>query len=361
MLNLFKGADHPLKGVRRPYEFNYVRAGYLRELLVLQDYYKTRVFSVKGTNFLVRLLRNMSGNLTYPNDIFLESARARVSFLATHFKMTSEVSKGYVHPGYFYGSGNSEVYLFNDDFFSADYVEKNWKDVSAITVVSHAIDDFKLLLPNGKETGSSTGVAIISINMLMLNFQYRCFLKEQDMVLRNGGVPHDVPVFVGKYLLPNMMNSHSDQVVFNRLYNLHFGIKNTTPKFKHPFNLTSYEDKLDHTLEQTLDVIRNSGMRYYDMLNNMPGITDISALNVNVLPEYAPTVNIRWALFLARVKQIYFLIDVGGERSIRNNRELINDLKLYIKRLERDNLISDKLSWVENKKIQGYLDYFAAL
>ena len=344
MIELFQKATRSVNAQRMPPEYEYIKNIYLREFLNLQDYYANRVYAVKNQHFLVRLLTHVDTPMSYDLDRFVEATRARGPYIAKAFKMTSEIDKGQIHQGEFYGQGSREVIFYVDDYFDVYYAERNWKRISAVNTIWHPKSDLGFMLGNGKVSGNETGMCFITVNLAMLAIQLRCFMREQKIKaeFQNGsilGLTH----FVHMYVLPNMLYQHTDIVIANRLYNMFYGLDMGIARFKHAFPIVNYSDKLDGVLDKLIGDYYSRSMEYEWLLSAMPGFSQTDMLRGLMLPDVAPTRQVWWALYLSRLKIMEFMIDLGGSKSLDRNRDLINRMKRDIKRLRQDNAIYDML------------------
>lgn len=345
MLELFQRVVSNPNAQRMPGEFDYIKGIYLRELLGIQDYYQNRVYATRNQHILVRLLTHIDTPHHYDLDRFIESTRARAPYIAKAFKFTSEIDKGIIHNGNFYGHSNPEILIYEDSYFDAVYAEKNWKRISAINTIWHPRSDLGFMLGNGRVSSTDTGLSVISVNIPMLAVQFRCFMKEQ-MIRQSSGIGGVLGIthFVHMYVLPNMLYRHTDIVLFNRIIRLFYGIEMGEAKFKHPFPIVNYENKLDNLLVKIIDDYVGRNMSYEWLLAALPAFSSADSREALEMPDIGPTRQVWWAMVVSRLVPMKFLIDLGGEKSIRYNRHYINRMQRDIKRLRRDNVLSDVMS-----------------
>jgi hypothetical protein len=254
--------------------------------------------------------------------------------------MTSDVNFGKIHDGIFYGEKVKEIILYVENYFSPFTVSKNWKDLRPVTVLDHPISDLNLLLPNGKVNSTAEGLAVIAVDIPLLLTQYRFFLMEQQYNTESVlGANH----FVYKYVLPNMLHSHIDLVILNRLMNLFYGAPMSTNLFKYQFPIVDYSQAVDRELKRTLGRLKNSRTQYFGYIQNMLSISNPSMTDSLNMPDLAKTRQVWWAMFLTRLKVMKFLIDVGGDSGVRTNGYYIGKIKLDIKRLTNAKSVVSKV------------------
>jgi hypothetical protein len=325
--------------------FDLIKRIYQRELNTIVSYYNSRVYAVKSNHILCRLLTIATIPLQYDLDRYVEIAYARSPYVAKHFNFTSEISFGKTLEGAFYGPGNEEIVIYNEEYFDRHDTLSNWKQASPIKVLNHNVSDLGLMLPNGLENSTGKGLCVISVNIPMLLVQYRGFMAEQATRIEDGtlgqlGVAH----FVHMYVLPCMLKSHLDLVLLNRLKNLFYGAPMSEALKKHPFLVVDYSDKIDLSFEYLIKHLKDVKRYYTNTLATIPGIFEEDITATLEMPNLAPTIQVWWALIVTRLDTMKFLIDLGGETSIAINRGLVTKLKFSLMQVVRSRVLPSKLS-----------------
>lgn len=343
MYNLFKEGYNPVKNVSKVSEFDYIKRTYLSSLLSVESYYHSRVYAVKNQHILVRLLTTLGTPLEYDLEKYLRVTDTRSPYISKHFGFSSPLSKGEIHNGIFYGVGVSEYLIYNDDYFDPYAAHADWRNICAVKVLQHPKSDLGCLLPNGRSMSYGDGLAMISININLLAVQYRAFCLDQyaKTAITNSllGVTH----FVHMYVIPNMIYSHIDIALLNRLMALYYGAPIAKPLLRHAFTIHDYTNKVDASLAKVLKNIKNRAMTYTDMMLHIPAFSVDSISDALMMPDIAETIQVHWLVVLTRLQTIKFLIDVGGDECIRQNLGLIRDLQLVLKRLDGNNIWRDVL------------------
>lgn len=335
MYQLFEDYNDPTVSVSKPPGFNYIARIYNREIQTIINYYKDRAFYLHNTHLLVRILNSFTVPIEASIDRYVEMATTRGPYIAKHFQMTNEINFGKIHDGIFYGEKVKEIILSVENYFSPFTIGKNWQSLRPVTVLDHPISDLHLLLPNGKVNSTAEGLAVIAVDIPLLLTQYRYFLIEQqnntESVL---GANH----FVYKYVLPNMLHSHIDIVVLNRMMNLHYGAPMSSNLYRYQFPIVDYSQSVDKELKRTLSRLKNSRTQYFGYIQNMLSISNPSMSDSLNMPDLAKTRQVWWAMFLTRLKVMKFLIDIGSDNGVRTNGYYIGKLKLDIKRLTNERI-----------------------
>ncbi len=337
MYQLFSRRFESANSVIRPPGFELVRRIYHRELAAIKEYYNSRVFAVKGNHLLCRLITTGFSASNYDTARFMESVYARAPYVAKHFNFTSEITNGKIFDGVFYGEGCSEIILYNEDYFNPFDGIVNWKSLNPIEVLEHPISDFGLQLPDGDRNSTAKGLAVITVNVAMLYAMYRGFLL--DRFTHQYQSQLSVEHFIHMYVLPNMLQSHIEIVLFNRLKNLYYGAPMSQSLKKHAIMVVDASDKADHSLNDLIEHMEGTTRQYFQYLKTIPSFFKEDMQECLLMPDIAKTRQVWWSLILTRIDTMKFLIDIGGEKGRAANMSYINKLKLDIKQLNRENIL----------------------
>lgn len=325
--------------------WTYLRAGLQKNLESVMRYYRRSPMAVPSDHFIIRLLQSSTVGKNMPIERYYDNVDGLFSLnLAMALKMTSSISAGHFFSGTFYGPGCDEVLIAHTADFDIYEAEKHWENLRPVRVLRHPRSDLELLLPDGTKTGVEEGIAVIAINVPMLLVQYRCFwLREQYLADMYDESPRSVNEFVHMYVLPNMLPSHLDYVLFNRINNLAKGAPMGAPRKKHPFYVTDYSQKLNATQAMLLDNLAKVTKSFGETLFNIPAVDQDTMQGVMSVPQMAPTRQVIWALGLARFPAIDFLTRTGLDAGHAKNGQEINRLRQTIRMYESSALLHNQL------------------
>jgi hypothetical protein len=117
-----------------------------------------------------------------------------------------------------------------------------------------------------------------------------------------------------------------------------------SPKFRHSFTLIDYNRKVDDCLMNIVQDLKNKDIDFNTILRSVPMVSKLNLKELLYLPSQAPTRQITWAEFVARLRALDFLVNISPSHGkLKNNMEL-NYLNRMILRYQRDssfNQISD--------------------
>jgi hypothetical protein len=345
----------PRSGVTYPSDLNYLRRLYQFNLESIQEYYKTRNFAVKNTHILSRILEHFPVYPQYDSFRYLDFANERTKYLAKHFKFTSELEKGIVHPPHFFGNQGDELILAGYDHFNIQETEVNWKTVSPITILTHNRNDSKLLLPLGNDDKSRSGLSTIHINIPMLSIKYREFMKEQTVrSVTEESLLLNKNHFVTKYVLPTTMRDVIDHIFLNRVMDRFYGREVVTPAFKHRFKIFEPEKQINRYADNVLDVITNKRLDFVNILRNIPLMFNTDASELLALNDIGLTRQMRWSILASRIDYMVFLADVSV-KSRDLNRHYLNDWKRLMTRIINDKDHFEMFSYDQHNHIQSQM------
>ena len=326
-------------------EWGWVRDGLKRNLGTVIAYYRKHPKAVRSDHFLVRLL----GSINVPQSLEIERYYDNVDALALNMsmalKMTSSIYKGAVFNGTFYGPGSAEILIAHNTDFDPRQASQNWQNLTPVKVLRHPRSDLGLNLPDGFNTGSETGLTVIAINIPMLAVQYRAFrLNEIYVTHGDQESQRSLMQFVHMYVLPNMMASHLDYAVFNRINNFSRGAPLGESRVKHPFALAQGFDRKANELQQgILERFDEVGKNFIGILKSIPAVSGENMEQVMRLPDLAQTLQVDWALTISRLPMLSFLFreSKGGARE-RDQSE-VNRIQRSVQQYKSGNVFRQML------------------
>lgn len=329
-------------GVLRSAHWPYVRDGLRRNLEVILRYHRRNPQAVQGSHILVRLL----GSITVPHslqlDRYFENVDAGTFNTANALKFTSPVSTGKIFKGLFYGPGCHEIYIGHNDFFDIVEADRNWMNLQPIQVLRHPRSDLMMNLPDGSDVSSETGLVVLSINIPMLAIMYRAFCRYEEQSVPEGS-RLSVYHFLRMYVLPNMLPSHLDVALFNRIDNLQKGAPIGESKQAHSFALPDYSKRVTEVHTELLGYLRKKRQDFLGILYTIPAAVKPNMAGVMEMPDLAPTRQVTWALVLARLHVVSFLFKAAAERLNTMNQTEVNAIRRAITSYRMDNVFSTVL------------------
>lgn len=305
-----------------------LRRGLQLNLQNVTNYYHRFPRRVNGSHFLIKLISSLNVSDTLSIDRFYASMSSKALNVSQNLRMTSSINTGMIFDGIFYGDGVKEVLIAHDESFDFIKAVENWRDLRPIRVLSHPKSDLALNIPDGGVYNSEEGIAVISINVPMLALQYREYQKYEDSVaLMKGESPRGITHYIYSYALANMMYSHLDIAIFNRLFNLLIDAPIGESKKKHPFYIQDYSNKITDIQLLQLRSLERNPRKLDAMMKMVPLVTDIDLSDMSDLPDMVPTRQVVWALVLSRLQILSFLYKANPDNPRLRNGSEINKIR----------------------------------
>ncbi len=352
MFQIFSKVPTINVGILKPPIWEYVKSTTNININRVKTFYRQNKIYVPGMHILVKLINtsNVSTNLDlerYYNNIdklFLN--------LSKSFKMTSNANVGEIHRGVFYGGNNAEFILATDTLFDVNKTYKNWQNESPVKVLIHDKSDFSYSLCNGKEYNKEKTISVIEINISKLLVMYKGYMDSQ---INNSNI-YPANYFIGSYVIPNMLESHLQLCLFNRIYNTITNKSITNIGFKHPFTLPDYNGYINTIVDQVTEFISKDKMNYKNILHSIPSINSNTFYHDLILPEMYVNKQVDWLLTLSRLKIINLLIILQSKDILTNNGSEFNQILFSLNKNDVYNSLQKNLPIDVYFTVEEYLN-----
>ena len=226
-----------------------------------------------------------------------------------------------------YGHSEVEVGIAYDDVLLAEKIERDWRNMTPVTILSHGCHDISpKLLMNADYHTMPYVVYSINVPLLMLQFRawYNFNLKEIE-----AGKRHTVMQFVKMFPLANAVHSHVNLALIESVYAATFtkvGVENSQDKTD-TGNFVMNSSKLlrDYSAEAISSILAVP-MTYEGIIANLKTLQG-DAWDSFKLPPISPMSQTCWPLSLAALRYWTILTALCGRDLQRMNRTRINAIK----------------------------------
>lgn len=360
MHSFFTKQATALQGVTKFPEWQYVRDGLRRNLGTTLSYYRKNPTAVKSNHFLVRLLQS----ITVPQSQHLLRYYDNVDTIALNLsmalKMTSSIYKGDVFNGVFYDEDTTEILIAHNESFDIEEAHRNWTNLSPVRVLRHPRSDLGLGILDGTNHGIESGIAVIAINVTMLAIQYRAFRLNEIAINKENETQRSVMQFIRMYVLPNMLPSHLDMAIFNRIDNLKRGAPLGVSKTHHSFPLIDHSRRVDEALSQCLSHFAKSNKDFATVLRTVPAAYKENMEQACLIPDLPTTQQVLWALSISRLPQLGFLMEVAKDGPASRDQSTINQIMRSVLSLKTNNAFRKMLSVSDYLQVEMEIDRFVS-
>lgn len=339
--------------------FERVRDPLRRDIATIVEYHRQKDGFVPNQHPLMRLLGSLSVSLTLPNQAYVDAVSRVGLRTAGMIGMTTSVSFGRIwYPGPFYGQRSREIMIAHAEEFDVDTAAKSWQDLQPVKVLRHPYSDLSIARPDGTYLpGSKPGLVVIAINVPMLAFQYKCWCEDRTISMYDQRTFVATSHFMYAYPITNMVYSHLDVALFNRMSALMFsgGLLGRWVK-DHPIYGTDRSSWVDTALKQTITGVGRGYLSFDQILDSIPLVTEPSLRSLVMVPDVTPNRQVSWALILTMLPYIRFLVksNLGGRSSA--NTAYLNRIWIWIRRIRNDRLLENRLPYDVYREVMDMIE-----
>ena len=353
MIELFSSQSAKQVVRLQPAGWNYLHRTAQYNLAKARNYHWEHPQFAASQHIVQRIISALAVNWNIDMMLYYDAVDAAALRKTATLGLTSSMSQGHVAYGRFYGGSTPEIMISTDAPFSPRIVTQNWQRTQAVKVLTHGKTDSHLLVPDGRFSSEEDSFAVITVNIPMLAVQYRAFRKQQTTT---GSEATSLNRFVAGYVLPNMLPTHLDQVLFNRIYRAAKRQPPVSQKLarKNPFTLMSYDSLMQEVAEDLVVMLGKTPQDLDNLLKATPSLISQDAEASWRMPQVLATYQVDWALTLARLRHFHCLWLIADDRSRYANQFFWNQLA---KTLTRNNLrerwftLLPQNAWLEAQSI----------
>ncbi len=317
-------------------------------------YYNTYPTVVPSDHLLVTILNALQLHFELPYDEFVDRVYDESQQLSMAMRLTSPIWRGGIcAKSTFYNSTVMEIVTTLPYEMNIKAAVEYWYELQPVKVYRHPFTDLSMGIPNGKYLyKADNGVAVINVDMPMLALMYRCWYEAELKVKKSLDAIPTIKSFIAMFVLPNMLYTHFDLAIFNRMDAIQNRAMTDPFKRVHPFVLVDYTRFVDAWIKEVLKVFYSSTLSIPMMLTQFPLFFHKDLFTLFRLPDYPQTRQIDWAILVSKINLISFLLDVDDRIGGRWNKDIKNLLVMDLRDLYSDKIMFSTLP--ESIKTQVY-------
>ncbi len=263
---------------------------------------RTLVGRIEGNkNILMRILQSIDVDFGGDMVEFINKSHDKGMDLSRTIGMTSNYGTGKLFNGTFYHNCD-EIFIAgrNEEFVWTD-LWYNWRNVTPVVVLDHPITEMTYFMPGVTNEariygGHEDRLAIFFVDIALLYVQWNLYRGSR----KDPSMEH----YITEIVYPNMMKSHMDIVMLNRvLYKLDI-IDQCTVKSNLPFKQTPMDYEMDRIVNIVLKNYLGRRMNVEQYIAAIPGIFKEDVLKSIHDPSLMPTIQSMWATLATKMKRV---------------------------------------------------------
>ena len=339
MMTLFTIDMQTNEGIKTYPSMSYVARTYRKEVDKVIDYYNHRPFYL-NRHVITRVINLLSTDVRLNDELYREMIKEKSRTRLKTFRFTTSIDVGTSFNGVFFDDALEYITLLDheDDYSN---IGSDWRKLTPVRMLRHSYTDMGLHIPLPGNYVAKKDIVVVSMDIVTLMMMYKYWRKEQRE-LNVDGNSLNASHFVHSYVLPAMLPSFVNIAIFNRLQSMLFNTIMDKSVGRLPFHVSDYTSRLDSVLIDILIDNDNTSFDYSRYINSVRTIDDTPLLPELRLPSFIPNKQLLWLMYISRSSIMIFLLKWGGAKGKRRNAVYIKTMTIFIKRLLRDNVYSDK-------------------
>lgn len=327
MYTLFRDDPIGSKGVVLDPNRPYLQRQFKQQLRDVTNYYRRHPKVVDSRNLFALIISHFVLEFRSDDAAWAKKVEDQARGLIRTLGITDAINRGKIFDkGVTLGPQCEEVVMSSIERFDTTGIRSRWRDLQPVRYLYHSRSDINLPIMNNKTPGRGYGVLMINIPMLMV--QYRHWVYSTYGPVDGDSV--NFYKFIGGYVLVNSLESYLEIAYFNRLSRQAYNLPTTKYPLPHPFYIPDYTRNVDAIAKRTIEQrVMFTGM-VTELAHSTPMLLKDNLWQIVQLPRGPVTLQNEWALALARVPFIKYLVDSvkqapGYDRTQTN--EILHDLR----------------------------------
>lgn len=306
----------------------------------VEEYYRNKIDRVNN-NILKDIINDLYRDEADIVD-FIFAISSRKDYVLRNYGIVSTGTRGKALKNIFF-KNSIEVIMDKDDGLHIDKLDdmiKDWEDIQALTCIEHNYRDTHYHTLNNKleYLKDKNNISIFTIDFIKLMIQFRCYRINALKLDRAVSASE----FLYRYVLPNASESLMNISLINYYITENIDdveLNEVKQTFKTPIVLLNNKSTFDSYMLNISGLFRKmSKNKPYQLLLHRMLLLNGSTLDFLYDRTKGTEYDItnRWANNLSVLKTLYFIIKFMGDGGVRFNRDFIANLRVNLKRFERD-------------------------
>uniref|UniRef100_A0AB39CCX8 Virion structural protein n=1 Tax=Pseudomonas phage RVTF4 TaxID=3236931 RepID=A0AB39CCX8_9VIRU len=306
MYTLFRDDPVGSKGVVLDPKRPQIQRNVARVMEDVTNYYRRHPKVVDARNLFSLIISHFVLEYRSDDAQWAKKCEDQAKLLIRNLGLTDAINRGKIFDkGVTLGPECEEVVISSIERFDTQGLRSRWRQLKPVRYLYHTRSDTNLPIMNNKTPGKGYGVIMINIPMLMV--QYRHWVYNNFGAVDGDSVNHYK--FIGAHVLVDSLESYLEIAYFNRLSRMAYKLPATKYPLPHPFYIPDYTNDIDAMAKRTIEQrVMFTGM-ITELAQSTPMIMKDNLWQVIQLPKGPVTIQNEWALALARIPYIKYLVD----------------------------------------------------
>lgn len=349
------------RGLQKFAAFNYISGILEQEKTKAIKYYRNFPTHISTGHFLVKLVESIVVGFNDEPQTHFDKVSDMALNYAMSMGLTSSIHKGKVFKeGVMFKKWTNEIIIaIDDNDYDLSDIINTWQDLRPIRFLHHELTDTLMPLIKGPQSrygdeSEDIGFAVTEINIPLLSLQYQMWRRANNH--KRSGDFGTIGQFLISYPLANALHSFVDIAIFNRLKNNTYKLPNPKSRNYNPFPVITMEDRMEKVFTDINQLIIKNRMNFLDILDFVPIVDSLNLNELLELPKIPATRQITWALDIARLPTIAWLLAINEVSNSANNGQYINYIQRSLRNIKSDATFRNTLPTLDYLKLTQYLD-----
>ena len=285
------------------------------------DVRKTQPGRVKSNHLLMALLNSLT--IQFGGDLYeyMSKVESQATRNAGVFGLVTPQSRGMLFEGVFY-PGCREIITCTRGNVEVMDLWAGWRKVSAITVYQHPVTDLTLFEPgamNEATLSHTDGIVVLNIDVAVLAAQY--------LLWKADSYTSSYERFITEIVLPGMIKSHVDVVMFNKVAAALGVIEQCDVKTNLNMMQNDADVAANNLVDDVVNAILGKTMQSRQILDSIPGIYKTRILRHLSDASLLPTNQAMWAKEITWFNAAGVCLEVGQRQGFDRQLELVTRIR----------------------------------
>lgn len=319
-------------GVTLPPYWHNTRQKIHEDLGKMMDHVQSRSYSVSNSHLLVRMLRDLNVSPDLDVVTFRHKVTERAPGIAhAHGVATNLQPARWPKESHFYGELDEEFFVLTEDEITFSKAEENWAMLRPVEVIRHPRTDLSMSMLTGETRSRRSGRCLLRIDLVKLALQYYHWYHAEAQ--KDHGFNLTTRHFVYAYPLVNLLISHLDVALFNRLACHYEGKVPDETEHDAPIHVRSHDKAVDRYLLERVKTLSQRDEAFETRLEQIGLIFHSDLRRLIHLPDMILNRRNSWIILFARVPVFELLLKLdwenGSTRNLKHYRTIERRLRAY--------------------------------